>query len=299
MGNRIAVVGSANVDLVAVTRRAPGRGETVTGERFFTATGGKGANQAIAAAKAGGDVAFVGAVGSDAFAAEVMAAFTSAGVKTRLVRTVDGPTGTAHVVVDGDGANSIVVVPGANASVTGLSAADRAAVRDAAVVLLQLEIPLDGVRAAIGCATGQVLLDPAPACELPPDLLAGVGLLLPNAHEAALMTGADDADRALATLLDRVPAVAVTLGADGLLYGERGAEPVRIAAPIVDVLDSTAAGDALAGALAVGLVDGLSPVAALHRAVAAASLSVQREGASPSMPTRAEIDAAEGALATR
>lgn len=91
MGNRIAVVGSANVDLVAVTRRAPGRGETVTGERFFTATGGKGANQAIAAAKAGGDVAFVGAVGSDAFAADVMAAFTSAGVKTRLVRTVDGP----------------------------------------------------------------------------------------------------------------------------------------------------------------------------------------------------------------
>ncbi len=293
---RIVVVGSANVDLVATTKRAPRAGETVAGRSFTTGPGGKGANQAIAAARAGGEVGFVGAVGDDVFAEQVRRALAGARVDISLLRTAPGPTGIAHIVVDGSGMNCIVVVAGANADLTEINPREAAAIAAADVVLLQLEIPLAGVIAAARAAQGRVILDPAPAQELPGELLEAIDLILPNEHEAATLTGIDDPHRALEALLADVPAAAITLGAGGVLFGARSGARVAIRAPSVAAVDTTAAGDALAGALAVGLVDGLPVPEALRRAVAAASLSVQRPGASASMPDRDEIDRAAKTL---
>jgi ribokinase len=287
----ICVVGSANLDLVAVVERVPERGETVAGQRFFTAPGGKGANQAIAAARAGGEVSFVGAVGTDSFADEVRAALVAGGVDVSLLRACAERTGTAHIVIDDSGDNSIIVVPGANATLGTLSPTELARIAAADVVLVQLEIPPSAVLAAVRAARGRVLLDPAPARELSGSLLGQVDVLLPNEHEATRITGIRDPERSLERLLRWVPAAAITLGGAGVLYGDHDTPPTRVRSPAVEVRDTTGAGDAFAGALAVALVERLAPVDAVRRAVAAASISVQRDGASPSMPTRAEIDA--------
>ena len=287
------MLGSANMDLVAYVSRAPGLGETVFGREFHTVPGGKGANQAIAAARAGADVVMIGAVGSDAFGVSVRAALVEAGVGVERVRTVPGPTGTAHIVVDDSGDNAIVVVPSANAAVS-LSDDDRAVMDGCDVLLLQLEVPMPAVRAgaAAGRAAGaRVVLTPAPAQDLPDELLGMVDLLVPNEHEAAALTGLDDPAAALAALLERVPEVVITRGAAGCLYGSRGGRPVPVPAVPVDAVDSTAAGDTFVGALAVALAEGRTAVAALRWASAAAALSVQRPGASSSMPSREEIDA--------
>jgi ribokinase len=291
---RIVVLGSANMDLVAYVPVAPARGETVLGREFRTVPGGKGANQAVAAARAGAEVLMIGAVGEDAFGAQLRASLVESGVDVSRLRTVPGPTGTAHVVVDDAGGNSIVVVPSANATVTALDDADHAALAGADALLLQLELPLAGVLAgatAGRAAQVRVVLTPAPARPLSAELLAAVDLLVPNEHEAAALTGLADPAAALTALLRRVPEVVITLGAAGCLYGRRGAASLRVAAPRVEAVDSTAAGDTFVGALAVGLAEGRSPEAALTWASAAAGLSVQRPGASTSMPTRAEIDA--------
>ncbi len=290
---RIAVLGSANMDLVAYVSRAPGLGETVFGREFRTSPGGKGANQAIAAARAGADVVMIGAVGSDAFGLDIRTALSAAGVSVERLRTVPGPTGTAHIVVDDAGGNAIVVVPSANATVNFLEG-DRAALEGCDALLLQLELPMPAVLAgaAAGRAAGaRVVLTPAPAQPLPDELLATVDLLVPNEHEAAALTGLDDPSAALAALLDRVPEVVVTLGPAGCLYGSRDGDVLRVPAVAVEAVDTTAAGDTFVGALAVALAEGRPVGAALRWSCAAAALSVQRPGASSSMPSRAEISA--------
>ena len=285
------MLGSANMDLVAYVPAAPGRGETVTGREFRTIPGGKGANQAIAAARAGAEVTFLGAVGSDSFGEQIRATLAAEGIDVSWLRTVPGPTGTAHIVVDDEGGNSIVVVPSANASVTSLSAEDRAAIAAADALLLQLETPMEGVLAgarAARVAGVPVVLTPAPVQPLPVELLAVVDLLVPNEHEAKQLAEGLDG------LLELVPEAVITLGSAGCVYGRRGGGQVRVPASPVTAVDTTAAGDTFVGALAVARAERLPIEAALRWATAAAALSVQRAGASTSMPTRAEIDAFPG-----
>ncbi|MBO3747794.1 ribokinase [Streptosporangiaceae bacterium NEAU-GS5] len=290
----ITVFGSANMDLVAYVPKAPKPGETVTGRAFRAIPGGKGANQAIAAARAGAEVAFVGAVGDDAFGPGLRAALREAGVATDLLRVSPGPSGIAHIVVEDSGSNTIVVVPGANGAVTGLEPGDAEVIARSDALLLQLELPMGAVVAAAqgGRAGGvPVVLTPAPAVPLPDALLAAVDLIIPNEHEAAALTGGAGPHEAVDALLTRVPEVCVTLGSQGVLYGSRGGLRLHVPAPQVRAVDTTAAGDTFAGALAVARAEGRGPQEALRFATAAAALSVQREGASTSMPARAEIDA--------
>jgi ribokinase len=291
----ISVYGSANMDLVAYVSQAPRRGETVTGRDFRTVPGGKGANQAIAAARAGADVAFLGAVGDDGFGGELRATLAGAGVDVGRLRTVPGPSGIAHIVVDDDGGNSIIVVPGANGTMAGPDGDDLAVIAGSRALLLQLELPMDAVVAAAQAAQvsgSPVILTPAPAQPLPTELLDAVTLIVPNEHEAAAVTGLDEPAAALEALLVRVPEAVITLGSEGALYGSRSGERLRVPAVKVKAVDTTAAGDTFAGALAVARSEGLPAERALRFASVAAALSVQREGASTSMPTRAEIDAA-------
>ncbi|WP_327322972.1 ribokinase [Streptomyces sp. NBC_01210] len=290
----IVVLGSTNMDLVAYVAHAPKRGETVTGREFRTIPGGKGANQAVAAARAGGDVAMIGAVGSDDFGVRLRQTLVSSGVDTDLLRTADGPSGTAHIVVDDEGGNSIVVIPGANGTVTHLVPGDEALIATADALLLQLELPLsavlDGAEAARRHGV-RTVLTPAPAQPLPPELLAATDLLVPNEHEAATLAGIADPHAAAEALLRQVPEVVITLGAAGSLYARRGAAPLTVPAPRVTAVDTTAAGDTFVGTLAVALVEGRPVQQALSWASAAAALCVQRAGASTSMPYRSEIDA--------
>ena len=301
----IAVLGSTNMDLVAYVAKAPQRGETVTGREFRTIPGGKGANQAIAAAHAGADVTIIGAVGDDTYGAQLRSTFelphsrlrssggTPIGVDTDHLRTVEGASGTAHIVVDDEGGNAIVVIPAANGTVDHLAPGDEALIASADALLLQLEIPLAAVVAGAEAARRhgvRTILTPAPAQPLPPELLAAVDLLVPNEHEATALTGHTDPRKAAAALLDQVPEVIVTLGAAGSLYEARGAEPFTVPAPQVTAVDSTGAGDTFVGALAVALAEGRPTRDALGWAAAAAALSVQRPGATASMPYRAEID---------
>ncbi|SOD87264.1 ribokinase [Streptomyces sp. Ag109_G2-15] len=290
----IAVLGSTNMDLVTYVTKAPQRGETVTGREFRTIPGGKGANQAIAAARAGATVTMIGAVGNDAFGVRLRDTLEHSGVDTDFLRTVEGPSGTAHIVVDDEGGNSIVVVPGANGTVDHLALGDEGLLASADALLLQLEIPLAAVVAGAQAARRhgvRTILTPAPAQPLPPELLAATDLLVPNEYEAVTLTGRTDPREAAAALLDVVPQVVVTLGATGSLYLARGAEPLVVPAPRVKAVDSTGAGDTFVGALAVALAEEKPVREALSWAAAAAALSVQREGASASMPYRPEIDA--------
>lgn len=289
----IVVLGSTNMDLVAYVVRGPQRGETVNGREFRTVPGGKGANQAVAAARGGGTVSMIGAVGADAFGARLRAALDESGVATDLLRTTEGPSGTAHIVVDDEGGNAIVVIPGANGTVTALGPDDEALIALADSLLLQLEIPPRGVLAAAEVARRhgvRTVLTPSPVQSLPAGLLAAIDLLIPNEHEAAALTGIADPYRAADALLEHVPEVVVTLGSAGSLYAARGAETITVPALRVTAVDSTGAGDTFVGALSVARGEGRSMPDALAWASAAAALSVQRQGASAAMPYRTEID---------
>ncbi|MEV0385195.1 ribokinase [Nonomuraea sp. NPDC050643] len=289
----ISVFGSANMDLVAYVSEAPKRGETVTGHRFRTVPGGKGANQAIAAARAGAEVAFLGAVGDDGFGAELRATLSDAGIDLRGLRQVPGPSGIAHIVVDDDGGNSIIVVPGANGTVTGPSGTDLAAIARSRALLLQLELPMRAVVAAAQAARVSavpVFLTPAPAQPLPQELLDAVTTIVPNEHEAAAITGVSDPDGALDALLEMVEEAVITLGSEGALYGSRSGARLRVPAVEVKAVDTTAAGDTFVGALAAARSEGSEMERALAFASTAAALSVQREGASTSMPNRRQIE---------
>ncbi|MEV4191958.1 ribokinase [Streptomyces toxytricini] len=291
----ITVLGSANMDLVAYVPKAPRLGETVTGREFRTVPGGKGANQAVAAARLGARVAMIGAVGADAFGVRLRSALTAAGVDTCGLRTVEGASGTAHITVDDEGGNSIIVIPGANGLVTGLESGDEERIAASGTLLLQLEVPLSAVAAAARAARAhgvRTVLTPAPVQPLPPDLPDAVDLLVPNEHEAAALTGLTDPRQAAAALLERFPEVVVTLGAAGALHAARGQEPYTVPAPRVRAVDTTAAGDTFAGALAVALGEGRPMREAMAWAAAAAALSVQRPGAQDAMPGRADADAA-------
>ncbi|MEV5538244.1 ribokinase [Saccharopolyspora shandongensis] len=292
MTTTVAVFGSCNMDLVAYVGTAPKRGETVLGREFHTVPGGKGANQAIAAAKAGAAVRMIGAVGEDEFGAQIRDTLRKSTVDVTGVRTVPGRSGTAHIVVDDEGGNSIVVVPGANGTVDGLADGDEELIAGSRSLLLQLEIPLPGVAAAAaaGRRNGvRVVLTPAPAVPLPAEILSNVDLLVPNEHEAAILAGDDDPHRALAALLELVPEVLITLGARGSLYGNRDGARVEAPSFPVDAVDTTAAGDTFVGVLSAALGEGAEMPEALRLASAGAAVSVQRNGASSSMPTRQEI----------
>jgi ribokinase len=292
---KIVVLGSASMDIVAFVERAPEAGETLTGTGSKLGPGGKGSNQAIAAARLGADVTFIGSVGADAYGASLRAALGEAGADTSLLRGSDAPTGTAHIVVEHGGANRIVVVPGANGTLDGLTDCDRTAIAAADLLLLQLEVPFETVveAARFGHQAGtRVVLTPAPSRELPAELLDAVDVLVPNEHEAVQVAGVLGVDEAIEALVARVPDVVVTLGEQGGIHAARGAERERFAAPVVEAVDTTAAGDTFVGALALGLGEGRPWPDALARASMAAAISVGRPGASESMPDAAELERA-------
>ncbi|MEU8710553.1 MULTISPECIES: ribokinase [unclassified Streptomyces] len=291
---QIAVLGSTNMDLVAYAERAPQLGETVTGREFRTVPGGKGANQAIAAARAGATVSMIGAVGHDAYGVRMRETLEHSGVDTDSLRTIECPSGTAHIVVDDEGGNAIVVIPGANGTVDHLAPGDEGVIASADALLLQLEIPLPAVVAGAEAARRhgvRTILTPSPTRTLPSELLDNIDLLVANEREAAALADRADPRDAAADLLGLVPQVVVTLGAAGSLYLTRDAAPLVIPAPRVRAVDSTGAGDTFVGALAVALAEEKPIREALSWAAAAAALAVQREGASTSMPYRPEIEA--------
>jgi ribokinase len=288
---RIVVVGSANMDLVGLAPRLPLPGETVLGDDFVMMPGGKGANQAIAAARAGGDAVFLGAIGSDSFGVTLSARLTAAGVDTTNVRTSYGASGVAVIMVDRAGENSILVAPGANYTFTGLTDAEAAVIAGGDVLLCQQEIPAETVTAACRAARAggtRTILNAAPARELPPHLLADVDLLVVNEVEAQMITGAPAPD--MAALLALVPRVVLTLGGAGSRFAERGGAVVDVPAFPVEPTDTTAAGDAFTGALAVAWGEGRDLVDAVRWANAAGAACVRKLGASNALPTRAEID---------
>ena len=282
----VVIVGSANVDQVFRVTAIPSPGETVLSNGFSTALGGKGQNQAVAAARAGASAAFVCALGDDAFGGSIREGLAADGIDGTGVRTVDAPTGTALIAVDDSGENTIIVEAGANALLE-LGDADAAAIASADVLVMQLEIPLETVAQAARSARRagtRVLLNAAPIRELPAELLADVDILVVNEHEGAFL--ARDGDVAALA-----PIVIVTLGAAGAVAYEGGGE-VRVPAPKVSAVDATGAGDTFCGALAARLAEGAPLDAALRFAVAAASLSVQKHGAVPSIPLREQIESA-------
>jgi ribokinase len=276
----VAVVGSINVDLVARSSRLPKPGETLTAEHFEYLPGGKGANQAAAAARLGAGVRMVGCVGSDRLATLAQSGLREAGVETTFIAHVGSPdTGIALILVDNEGENQIVVVPGANAS---LDADD---VRDAKVdefdaVLCQLEIPDEPLVAAAALATGLFCLNAAPARPVPPEVLERADLIVANSLELEALGSSP-----MGTLF------ALTLGAEGALLLDDGEEVARAAPPHVDAVDGTAAGDAFTACLVVSLLEGRERDEALTRACAAGAIAASRPGAQPSLPTAAEVDA--------
>jgi len=291
---KVTVVGSANMDLVITAPTLPRPGETVLGDAFTQVPGGKGANQAIASVRAGASVTFIGAIGSDAFGVNLRARLSASTVDTSLLRVVYGASGVALIVVDGTGENAIVVAPGANAALAGLTGADVAAIGAADVLLLQLEVPVETVLSAAEAARSagtRVVLNAAPARPLPPALAAAVDLLVVNQVEAAALAPVGpDPWLLVEALLDDFPRVVLTRGAAGAWYGSRDAEPVHVPAPVIDAVDSTAAGDAFTAALAVGWGEGRPLLDAVRWASAAGAAAARRLGASSALPDRAAVD---------
>jgi ribokinase len=279
----IVVVGSCNLDEVVVVRRFPGPGETVSADSLTEEPGGKGLNQALAAARMGAGVTFVGAVGDDRAGADVREVLAAAEVDVRLLREVPGPTGRAFVLVDRDRENRIVVVPGANGALLDLDPPAREAVAAADALLLQLEVPMplviDAARtaAAAGVLVG---LTPSPVRELPDELLAATSILFANETEASLL-----GDR-----LGRVPEVVVTRGARGSDYSHRDGTRLHCPARDVVAVDTTAAGDVYAGVFTAVRASGADVATAMRHASAAASLAVQRPGTSGAIPDAGEVD---------
>jgi ribokinase len=295
MKRSIVVVGSLNMDLVIRVPRHPLPGETIIGGEFGTFPGGKGSNQAVAAARLGAMVTMAGRVGQDAFGAALVESLAQDGVDTSQVRSDShAATGVALITLDAAGENTIVVASGANARVAPEDVtACEAAIKEARVVLLQLEIPLPAVQRAIDLARkhgAQVVLNPAPAQPLEGKLLAGVDYLVPNQGELARLTGQND-ERAAARQLREsgVKCVIVTQGEAGVLGLDEAGE-FRVAAHKVEVVDTVAAGDAFVGAFAVALMEGRPAREAARWGNAAGALAVTRAGAQPSLPRRAEVE---------
>lgn len=292
MVGEVVVIGSINVDLVVEVDRLPHPGETVRGGRFSEHHGGKGANQAVAAARAGARVRLIGAVGDDVRGAAAIAALSAEGVDVSGVRRVPGTTGVALVMLGPRGENQIAVAPGANAEMTpeGLALDDLAA---DGVVLTTFETPMAAVEAAVRAAHragATAILDPAPAHALPAALLELGPILTPNQHEVTVAIGNDDPAAALDELVARhAGPVIVTQGAAGaLLAGADGHEQFP-GFPAPEVVDTTGAGDTFNGTLAAFLAEGHSLGSAIRLANAAAALSIGRRGARTGMPNRSAI----------
>ncbi|SDP58439.1 ribokinase [Pedococcus dokdonensis] len=295
------VVGSINVDLSLTCPRLPAPGETLLADSVHRSAGGKGANQAVGAARAGGAATtLIGAVGDDADGATMLAALVSAGVDCdRVARSGELPTGLALITVDHAAENTIVVAAGANASVR-VTEDDQDVIAAADVILAQLEVPQQVVVAAARRRRDGVplVLNAAPSAPLTEELVAEVDVLVVNEHEARDLSGIEDLEAATAELLQRVPAVLVTLGAAGAQLHRQGAAPLVVPAPEVEAVDTVAAGDTFCGAFAAALARGEGDLAAMRLGAAAASLAVQRRGAQSSVPTleeaRAQVHATYG-----
>ncbi|WHZ17272.1 MAG: Ribokinase [Nitrospira sp.] len=291
----ILVVGSSNIDLTATVERLPCRGETVLGQHFAQSFGGKGANQALAASCAGAAVVFLTKLGMDDNGTVMERQLATQGLSQVVVlRDVQAPTGVAMILVDEAGDNQIAVVPGSNGRLTpedirqniGLMAGAR-------VLLVQMEIPLDTVQEALALAKRQglmTILNPAPACPLPSELLRLVDILTPNEREACTLAGSADLAEAAHVLAMRgVGTVVVTCGAAGVLMC-RDKELVPIPTFLVDTIDSTGAGDAFNGVLACAVAEGVPIGTAIELANAAGALATTRRGAQESMPVRRDIE---------
>ncbi len=296
----IVVLGGSNTDMVVQLPRLPKPGETILGGVFSRVQGGKGANQAVAAARAGGHVTFVGRVGSDSFGREAREALSVENIDLQhFTSDVELPSGIALICVDSRGENVIAVAPGANGNVSPVDV-ERASgvIRSADVVLAQLEVPLAAVRAAgtlAASARNRFILNPAPALQLDDEIMHTVSILTPNEHEAGVLTGLQVTDdesvvRAADVLSTRgVQTVMITLGARGVYFTEAH-HGTWVPAFHVEAVDSTAAGDVFNGALAVALGEGRPMFDAVRFANAAGAIAVTRRGAQPSVPTRDEIE---------
>ncbi len=296
---RICVVGSANIDLTFRTSRLPRPGETLTGQAFQIGFGGKGANQAVMAARLGTRVAMIARVGSDVFGEQTLHNFKRDGIDTtHVLRDAEQPTGTAAILVEDRGQNCILIVPGANAALTPEDVrAAGSLLRESSLVLCQLEVPMETTREAflVARAAGvRTLLNPAPAVPLSDELLRLTDLCIPNETEVELLTGRrvttpEEAKVAAEILRQRgAGAVLVTMGERGVGVVDEGCE--HLPAPPVHAVDASGAGDAFIGSLAAFLLEGMSLRQAARQANRVAALSVTRPGTQASFPTRTEID---------
>jgi ribokinase len=296
--NKIFVIGSANTDMVVKTDELPLPGETKLGGEFFMNAGGKGANQAVAAARLGGNVTLVAKLGNDIFGQQTLQGFKKEKINTDYIFFDETrPSGTALIIINGEGENCIVVAPGANANLLPIDIDKVENLHDAAVILLQLEIPLETIKHIVKIARSnqqKLILNPAPAQRLDDDLLNGLYLITPNETEAFFLTGIQvrDEDTASAAadifLRKGVENVIITLGSEGAFF-QNASLKIRIRAPVVKALDTTAAGDTFNGAISVSITEDMSWEKALRFAVGAASISVMRMGAQSSVPYRKEI----------
>ncbi|WP_324012978.1 ribokinase [Microbacterium sp. JZ37] len=290
----IVVLGSANMDLVTRQPRLPEPGETMAGSDFSTGAGGKGLNQAVAARRAGAEVAFAGAVGDDGFGRELRAFLEGERIATAALRTSAAPTGIAQVSVLDGGENSIVIVAGANGE-EELTDGDRALIASAAALVVQLERPLALVERALVAgrqAEALTVLTPAPVDAEAARLLPLVDILVPNESEALALSGASDVETAARRLSEQASTVIVTRGSAGALIARGGEIVAAVPAHEVEAVDTTGAGDTFVGVLVAWLTRGEPLEAAVEAATAAAAIAVTRPGAAPAMPTREEIDAA-------
>ena len=301
MSAKVVVIGSLNMDLVTRAPRLPRGGETLIGESFATVSGGKGANQAVAAARLGAQVSMVGCVGSDAYGEALRGALLAEQIDCQAVSIVDGSSGVALIVVDDNSQNAIVIVAGANGALTPAVIGCFDSVLQAAdVIICQLEVPDAAVGHALkrGRELGKiVILNPAPASQpLPADWYANIDYLIPNESEASALSGLPVDSRqtaeAAATRLIEMGAgkVIITLGAQGSLFAD-GKSYAHFPAPTVKAVDTTAAGDTFVGGFAAALASGKSEAEAIRFGQIAAALSVTRAGAQPSIPTLSEVQA--------
>ena len=296
----ILVIGSSNTDMVIKADHLPQPGETILGGIFFMNPGGKGANQAVAAARLNGNVTFICKTGNDIFGKQSIQLFEAEGINTRFILSDDkNPSGVALITVDKNAENCIAVASGANATLTPKDIENATAeIAGAAIVLMQLEIPVNTVNwvAAFAAANNvKVILNPAPACELPEAFFKNIAIITPNMREAEMLSGINikDMDSAIqaANIIKQkgVATVIITLGDKGALIVTDTITEM-ITAPFVEAVDTTAAGDVFNGALAVAIAEGLPVLDAVTFACKAASISVTRMGAQASSPYRNEID---------
>ena len=300
MKKNIVVIGSSNTDMIIKVSRIPKPGETIIGGEFSTAAGGKGANQAVSAARAGGDITFIARVGEDMFGEQAVQGFIRDGINVEnIIRDKSAPSGVALIFVDKRGENSIAVASGANAHLSpdDIRAAENI-IASAEILLMQLEIPVETVETAVDIAAAhnvRIILNPAPAQQLGDGLLEKISIFTPNESEAELLTGIkvineQSAEQASRILLEKeIETVLITLGADGVYAASSDFKGI-IPGFKVDAVDTTAAGDVFNGVLAVSLAEDKSLIEAVRFSNAAAALSVTTLGAQTSAPSRKEIE---------